>query len=87
MLTKSQNIVIAFGALLYLLSVTLILFHVYAIDLYLIFGFVGFLILLQLLGPAMARPKWRAKTDNVIMIGLFLFMALVLIKLINLMSS
>jgi hypothetical protein len=87
MLTKSQNIVLAFGALLYLLSATLILFQAYAIDLYLIFGFIGFLIILQLMGPAMVRPKWRARTDNVIIIGLFFFMALVLIKLINLMSA
>lgn len=87
MLTRSQKIVIAFGGLLYLLTVMLILFHSFTLELYFVSGLIGFLIIVQLLGPTMTRPKWRSRAEKVIMIGLFLFVALVLIKLANLMTG
>jgi hypothetical protein len=87
MLTRSQKTVIAFGGLLYLISVMLILFQSYATDVYFIFSIIGFLVIVQLTGPAMTRPKWRARTDHVIMVGFLLFLALVVLKLINIISA
>ncbi len=86
MYTKSQWLVIIFSGwiltVLVLLSVLNSLDYVY----FFILCLIGFLIIVEVIGPFTTRPRWKSRINALIVIGLIAFAAIVLTKVMEIIG-
>lgn len=86
LLTKSQRIVVIFGAYALLVLALLAVFDFLSVEYYFVLCLIGFLIIAQLSGPFVPRPRWRTRVNIVLLIGVLIFMLLVVSKVFEILK-
>ena len=82
MLTKSQRIVVIFGAWAFLALAVLALLDSLSNEFFFVLCLIGFLVIVELSGPFASRPRWRSRVNIVILLGVILF-CLIVAKKVN----
>jgi hypothetical protein len=87
MLTKSQTIVIKAWICSVAALTFLILFQAVSIEYYIILNLIGILVITALSGPFLSQPKWKARLNIVLIIGVLLFAIIVINKALQLLNG
>lgn len=86
MFTKSQRIVVIFGAWVFLALAILTFFPPLSYEYFFVLCLIGFLIIVELSGPFASRPKWRSRVNVVILIGVIIFSLIVAGKVLGILG-
>ena len=84
-MTKAQRIVMIFGGLAVLLLAALLVFNVLSLELYFMLCLISFLVIAQMSGPFISRPRWRSRINTVIVVGIVVFVLIVLGKVLDIL--
>lgn len=85
LLTKSQRIVVIFGAYAMMALAALAVFNALSAEYYFVLCLIGFLIIVELSGPFASRPRWRSRVNLVIALGVFVFALIVINKVLEIL--
>ncbi|MGA9141418.1 MAG: hypothetical protein WBZ29_14420 [Methanocella sp.] len=80
MITKGQRMVLIFGGWVFLVLQIMALFQSINLEYYFMLCLTGLFIIVELSGPYIAKPRWRARIDATLAIGALIFGALVINK-------
>jgi hypothetical protein len=80
MLTRSQKLVIRFGAWALIVQAVLTLFGVLDYQLLFLLDLMGLAIIIELTGPYLIRPLWKSRLNIVLFAGMLVFIIIVLKK-------
>ena len=86
MLTKSQRIVVIFGAYAFLALAILAIFSSLSYEYFFVLCLIGFLVIVELSGPFGARPRWRSRVNAVILAGVVVFALIVVMKVLGILG-
>ena len=86
LLTKSQRIVVIFGAWAFLALAALAVFNSLSLEYFFVLCLIGFLVIVELSGPFAARPAWRSRVNAVILLGVVVFGLIVASKVLNILN-
>ncbi|OPY26721.1 MAG: hypothetical protein A4E28_02347 [Methanocella sp. PtaU1.Bin125] len=88
MLTKSQRIVVIFGAWAFLALAALAVFGLGrdVFEYYFVLCLIGFLVIVELAGPFASRPRWRSRVNVVILAGVAVFAVIVINKVLAILG-
>jgi hypothetical protein len=86
LLTKSQGIVVIFGAWAFLALAVLAVSTSLSFEYFFVLCLIGFLVIVELSGPFASRPRWRSRVNLVILIGVLVFSLVVAIKVIDILG-
>jgi hypothetical protein len=86
LLTKSQRIVIIFGAWAFLALAILAVFQSLSFEYFFVLCLIGFLVIVELSGPFASRPRWRSRVNVVILLGVILFSLVVVKKVLDILG-
>jgi hypothetical protein len=86
LLTKSQRIVVIFGAWAFLALAVLAVFQSLSFEYFFVLCLIGFLVIVELSGPFASRPRWRSRVNVVILLGVILFSLVVVIKVLDILG-
>jgi hypothetical protein len=78
--------VMTFGGLAVLLMAVLLLFNILSLEIYFMLCLISFLVLVQMSGPFISRPKWRSRVNVVIAISIVGFILIVLGKVLDILQ-
>jgi hypothetical protein len=84
--TKAQRIVMTFGGWAFFVLATLLIFNVLSLEFYFMLCLIGFLVIVQMSGPFISRPKWRSRVNWVIVASIFLFLVIVIGKVLDILQ-
>jgi hypothetical protein len=87
MLTRGQKVAISAWICCVAALAFLILFQAVSAEYFLILSLISFLIISELYGPFLSRPKWKTGLNIVLIIGVLLFMVIVVEKVLLLLNS
>jgi hypothetical protein len=82
MLTKSQSIVMIFGACMILILALLIQLQILDLEIFFVICFISFYILTELLSPFNSHPEWKAKINLINAVGIVIFILIIVKKLL-----
>jgi hypothetical protein len=83
--TKAQRIVMIFGGMAVFLLAALLIFDVLSLELYFMLCLISFLVVAQMSGPFIARPRWRSRINLVIVVGIVVFFLIVVGKVLDIL--
>jgi 4-amino-4-deoxy-L-arabinose transferase-like glycosyltransferase len=86
LLTKSQRIVVTFGAWVFLALAILTVFQSLSFEYIFVLCLIGFLVIVELSGPFASRPRWRSRVNVVILLGVIVFSLIVLEKVLDILG-
>jgi len=86
LLTKSQRIVVIFGAWAFLALAVLAVFQSLSFEYFFVLCLIGFLVIVELSGPFASRPRWRSRVNTVILLGVILFSLVVVKKVLDILG-
>jgi hypothetical protein len=86
LLTKSQRIVIIFGAWTFLALAVLAVFQSLSFEYFFVLCLIGFLVIVELSGPFASRPRWRSRVNVVILLGVIMFSLVVVKKVLDILG-
>jgi hypothetical protein len=86
LLTKSQRIVVIFGAWAFLTLAILAVFQSLSIEYFFVLCLIGFLVIVELSGPFASRPRWRSRVNVVILLGVVMFSLIVVKKVLDILE-
>lgn len=86
MLTKSERIVITFGAWAFLALAVLAVFGSLSFEYFFVLCLIGFLVIVELSGPFASRPRWRSRVNVVILLGVAVFALIVVQKVLDILG-
>ena len=86
MLTKNQKLVYIFGIWIVAVLSLLVLFKSLSLEYFFVLCLIGFLIIVELSGPFIVRPRWRARVNVVIAIGVLIFAIIVVNKVLEILG-
>lgn len=86
MSTRAQRIVMTFGGLASVVLAVLMLFGALGFELYFMLCLLGFMAIVHLGGPFIARPRWRSRANLVILAGICVFALIVLNKVLDILK-
>jgi hypothetical protein len=84
--TKSQRIVVIFGAWTFLALAVLAVFGSLSYEYFFVLCLIGFLVIVELSGPFASRPRWRSRVNVVILVGVILFAMIVVKKVLDILN-
>lgn len=86
LLTKSQRIVVIFGAWAFLALAVLAVFGSLSFEYFFVLCLIGFLVIVELSGPFASRPRWRSRVNAVILLGVVVFTLIVVKKVLDILG-
>ena len=86
LLTKSQRIVVIFGAWAFFALALLAVFGSLTFEYFFVLCLIGFLVIVELSGPFAARPRWRSRVNAVILLGVVVFALIVAGKVLAILG-
>lgn len=86
MMTKSQTLVIAFVGWVLVVLALLVLFQSLSAEYFFVLCLIGFLIIIELSGPFMTKPRWRSRVNIIIAIGVVIFAVIVFNKIMEIIG-
>jgi hypothetical protein len=86
LLTKSQRIVVIFGAWAFLVLAILTVFNSLSLEYFFVLCLIGFLVIVELSGPFASRPRWRSRVNLIILIGAAVFCLIVVGKVFDILG-
>lgn len=86
MLTKSQRLIVSFGGWIIVVLALLVMLQSLSYDSFFALCLIGFLIIVELSGPFITKPKWRARVNLIIAAGVIVFVFIVLTKVLEIMA-
>ena len=86
MLTKSQRIVVIFGAWAFSALALLAVFGSLTFEYFFVLCLIGFLVIVELSGPFASRPRWRSRVNLVILLGVAVFALIVAGKVLAILG-
>ncbi len=86
MLTKSQRIVVIFGAWAFLALAVLAVIGSLDFEYFFVLCLIGFLVIVELSGPFASRPRWRSRLYAVILLGVVVFALIVVNKVLGIIG-
>jgi 4-amino-4-deoxy-L-arabinose transferase-like glycosyltransferase len=86
LLTKSQRIVVIFGAWAFFALALLAVFGSLTFEYFFVLCLIGFLVIVELSGPFASRPRWRSRVNVVILLGVVVFALIVAGKVLAILG-
>jgi 4-amino-4-deoxy-L-arabinose transferase-like glycosyltransferase len=86
LLTKSQRIVVIFGAWAFFALALLAVFGSLTFEYFFVLCLIGFLVIVELSGPFASRPRWRSRVNVVILLGVVVFALIVAGKVLAILD-
>ncbi|WP_424358787.1 hypothetical protein [Methanocella sp. MCL-LM] len=86
MWTKSQRLIATFGVLVMIILALLVLFKSLNPEYFFVLSLISFLIIIELAGPFMTKPKWRSRVNIVIVVGVIIFGIMVYSKVMEIIG-
>jgi hypothetical protein len=74
-----------FGGLAVLLLAALLIFNVLSLELYFMLCLISFLVIAQMSGPFISRPRWRSRINIVIIVSIAVFVLIVISKVLDIL--
>lgn len=87
MFTKSQRLVIIYGAWVFGVLGLLALFQSISVDIFFGLCLFGLIIIVELSGPYTTKPGWRAHINKAIFIGMLGFIIIVMNKVLIILGT
>ena len=85
-MSKAQQIIITSGALAVVLMAVLLILDALSFELYFTLCLLSFLIVVQMIGSSVARPRWRSRLNVVALVGVLAFFLVVTNKVLNILG-
>lgn len=85
-MTKSQRIVVIFGAWVFLALAILAVFGSLNFEYFFVLCLIGFLVIVELSGPFSSRPRWRSRINLIILFGAAIFCLIVAGKVFDILG-
>jgi hypothetical protein len=77
--------VMTFGGLAVFLLAVLLLFNILSLEIYFMLCLISFLVIVQMSGPFISRPRWRSRVNVVIAISIVGFVLIVMGKVLDIL--
>jgi hypothetical protein len=75
-----------FGGWAFFVLATLLIFNVLSIEFYFMLCPIGFLVIAQMSGPFISRPKWRSRINLIMVVSVFTFLLIVIGKVLDILQ-
>jgi hypothetical protein len=86
MLAKSQRLVIALSIWIFTVLALLIIFRSLSFEFFFILCLIGFLIIIELSGPFLVKPKWRSRVNIIVVLGVIVFAVIVFARVMEIIG-
>lgn len=86
MLAKSQRLVIALSIWIFTVLALLIFFKSLSFEFFFILCLIGFLIIIELSGPFLVKPKWRSRVNIIVVLGVIVFAVIVFVRVMGIIG-
>jgi hypothetical protein len=86
MLAKSQRLVIALSIWIFTVLALLIFFKSLSFEFFFILCLIGFLIIIELSGHFLVKPKWRSRVNIIVVLGVIVFAVIVFARVLEIIG-